>query len=252
MNILKLERVSKRFGGLLAVEEVSLEVQKGSITGLIGPNGSGKSTLFNVVSGYFKPDGGRIIFNGSEIAGLSAHEIFNKGVYRTFQSPQIVPGISLLENMLLAGRSQSGEGLFPAILKRGAWQKQERELIERAYEHLKFLSIEKHANESPSILSGGQLKLLEIGRALMSDASILLLDEPAAGVNPTLAADIFDFLERLRKERGITIFVIEHKMDLVLQRVDYVFVMNKGKLFFQGTPKEISEERSVIEVYLGV
>lgn len=243
--------MSKSFGGLLAVDDVSLEVQKGSITGLIGPNGSGKTTLFNVIAGSFKPDRGRVLLEDLDIAGMSPHEVFRRSLYRTFQSPQIAQSLSVLENMLLADPGRVGEGLFQSVLFRRKWHFAEEEMIERAYNHLKFLGVEKYANESPSILSGGQLKLLEVGRALMSEASLMLLDEPAAGVNPTLASKIFDLLEHLRKERGCTIFVIEHKVDLVFERVDYAFVMNKGTLFFSGTPEEIAKEQSVVDVYLG-
>jgi branched-chain amino acid transport system ATP-binding protein len=153
--------------------------------------------------------------------------------------------------MLLADPLRSGEGLFESIISMRKWRAREEELIEKAYEHLRFLSIDQYANESPSILSGGQLKLLEIGRALMSDASILLLDEPAAGVAPTLARKIFDFLDHLRNERGVTIFTIEHKVDIVFERAEHVFVMNKGKILFSGTPKEVSGNESVLIAYLG-
>ncbi len=233
------------------MDDVSLEVEAGSITGLIGPNGSGKTTLFNVIAGSFKPDNGRVLLGNLDIVGMSPHQIFRKRLYRTFQSPQTAPSLSVLENVLLADPGRAGEGLFQSILSRRKWRLAEEKMIERAFDHLKFLGIEKYANESPSILSGGQLKLLEVGRALMSEASLMLLDEPAAGVNPTLASKIFDLLEHLRKERNSTIFVIEHKVDLVFERVDYAFVMNKGKLFFSGTPDEIAKEQSVVDVYLG-
>lgn len=251
MGILELKGVSKSFGGLAAVNDLAIDVDDESMCGLIGPNGSGKTTLFNVISGFHKPDSGHVIFRGIDITGLPPHEIFQRGIYRTFQSPQIVPRLSVLENVLLAGRGQAGEGLLLAFLKRKEWRETESRLIERAYENLKFLGIEKAANKSPWTLSGGQLKLLEVARALMSDAELLLLDEPAAGVNPTLAANILDFFEHVRKERGATVFVIEHKMELLLRRVSHVFVMNKGSLLFQGSPKEVAEERSVIEAYLG-
>ena len=248
---MKLEHVSKSFGGLLAVDNVSLEVAAESITGLIGPNGSGKTTLFNLIAGSFRPDGGRILLSGSDITGFSAHNVFRRGLYRTFQSPQIAPTLTVLENMLIADPSREGEGLWTSLFYRKRWHRAEEEMIERAQDHLAFLGIEQYANDSPTILSGGQLKLLEIGRALMSEAAILLLDEPAAGVNPTLAAKIFDFLDHLRKENGVTIFVIEHKVDLVFERVDSAYVMNKGRLFFSGTPEQIGKEQSVVDVYLG-
>jgi branched-chain amino acid transport system ATP-binding protein len=226
-------------------------VESKSITGLIGPNGSGKTTLFNIISGALRPNSGKVSFKGSDITGLAPHDVFRKGIYRTFQSPQIIPSLTVLENMLLADPHRSGEGLFESLIKRAKWKAREQELVEKAYFHLKFLNIDQHANESPSILSGGQLKLLEIGRALMSDAQILLLDEPAAGVNPSLARKIFDFLDKLREEYGITIFVIEHKVDIVFERTDKVFVMNKGKLLFAGTPEQVSGSQLVINAYLG-
>jgi branched-chain amino acid transport system ATP-binding protein len=249
--ILKLEHVTKGFGGLLAVDDVSLEVKKNGITGLIGPNGSGKTTLFNLISGSLKPDAGKIFFENSAITGLAPHKIFRRGIYRTFQSPQIIASLTIIENMLLADPSRNGEGLFESIVGRRRWKATEKKLIGVAYEHLRFLELDKYANESPAILSGGQLKLLEIGRALMSNATILLLDEPAAGVAPSLALKIFDFLDHLRNERGVTIFVIEHKVDIVFERVDNVFVLNKGKLLASGTPKDIAANEIVIDAYLG-
>jgi branched-chain amino acid transport system ATP-binding protein len=235
----------------LAVDGVSLQVERESVTGLIGPNGSGKTTLFNLIAGLLKADNGKILLGNSDITGLAPHEVFRKGIYRTFQSPQIVPNLSVLENMLLANSLRAGERLFESILRRRTWRSQETKLIEKAYEYLRFLNLDEYANETPSVLSGGQLKLLEIGRAFMSEAPILLLDEPAAGVNPTLARKIFDFLEHLRRERGVTIFVIEHKVDVVFERTDHVFVMNKGRLLFSGTPQEVAANQSVIDAYLG-
>lgn len=251
MKSLELKGISKSFGGLVAVNDLAIDLEDESMCGLIGPNGSGKTTLFNVISGFLKPDKGSVIFNGMNITGLTPHEIFRRGIYRTFQSPQIVSRLSVLENVLLASRGQVGEELLAAFMKRKEWHEKETQLIEKAYENLRFLGIERAANESPGTLSGGQLKLLEVARALMSDAELLLLDEPAAGVNPTLAANILDFLEHVRKDRGATVFVIEHKMELLLSRVSHVFVMNKGRLLFQGSPKEITEEPAVVEAYLG-
>jgi len=234
------------------VDDVSLDVQQGTITALIGPNGSGKTTLFNVISGWYLPDLGDIRLFGSGVVGLAPHQVFGMGLYRTFQSPHILPSLSVLENLLIADRRRIGEGSFDSVFRRGVWRRHEDQIIERAYEYLKLLGLENHANEPPTILSGGQLKLLELGRALMSEARVLLLDEPAAGVNPTLAAKVFDFLEHMRRELGVTLFVIEHKMELVLERVDYVFVMNKGRVFFSGTPDAVREEHSVVDIYLGV
>ncbi len=174
MKSLELKGISKSFGGLVAVNNLEIDLEDESMCGLIGPNGSGKTTLFNVISGFVKPDKGQVVFNGLDITGLRPHEIFQRGIYRTFQSPQIVPRLSVLENVLLAGRGQVGEGLLPAVLKRKQWHEKEAQLIERAYENLRFLNIEKAANESPETLSGGQLKLLEVARALMSDAELVI------------------------------------------------------------------------------
>jgi len=251
VKLLELKRVSKSFGGLVAVDDLEIDIEGGSMCGLIGPNGSGKTTLFNVISGFLKPDKGSVIFNGKDITGFAPHEVFESGVYRTFQSPQIVPRLSVIENVLMAARDQLGEGLSSAFIKRKEWCEKESQLIERAYGHLKFLGIDKCANASPGALSGGQLKLLEVARALMSDSKLLLLDEPAAGVNPVLAANILDLLEHIRREKGATVFVIEHKMELLLRRVSHVFVMNKGTLLFEGSPQEVAEEPTVVEAYLG-
>jgi len=232
------------------VNGVSLEVEEKSITMLIGPNGSGKTTFINLVNGVYKPDKGRIFFNGREITGLPPHEVFKLGIARTFQIPQPFRKLTVLENLLAAYPRNPGE-TFLNVLRRRWWRRVEEETSEKAFRILTLLNLDHLWDQEASKLSGGQMKLLEIGRALMADAKLLVMDEPVAGVNPTLAHEIFKTLRELRDRLGITLFLVEHRLDIALQYTDYVYVMANGSIISGGEPKQVMMDPQVIEAYLG-
>jgi len=248
--MLQTDRLIKRFGGLIAVNEVSLGVEKGSITLLIGPNGCGKTTFVNTVTGYYKPDGGRVFFQGEEITGLPLHKTYEKGLVRTFQIPSPFLKLSVLENLLVAARGHPGE-LFTRHILRSSWKRFEDEAVERAFEIMRVLGLEDHWDKEPASLDAGALKLIEIGRALMSGAKMVVLDEPIAGVNPRLAHDIFSYIVRLRDSMGLTFLIIEHRLDIALKYVDFVYAMHQGKIIATGTPEEIARNERVRMVYVG-
>ncbi len=249
--ILTIDEVTKFFGGVRAVDGCSLSVAEGSITGLIGPNGAGKTTLFNIITGFLKPTSGRILFRGERIDGLVPHQIFHKGVLRTFQIPHELKSMTVLENLMLVPPGQSGERIwnpwfFPLRVGR-----QEEANFAKAQEVLAFIELGHLRDEYAANLSGGQKKLLELARTLMCDAKLILLDEPGAGVNRVLMKKLVADIERLRREIGITFFVIEHDMDLITQLCDTVIVMSEGKTLAQGTAEEIKRDERVLEAYLG-
>ena len=248
-TILKTENLVKSFGGLRAVNGVSMNVQERTLTILIGPNGSGKTTLINLITGVYKPDHGRIIFDGKDITGLPPHEIFKLGIARTFQIPQPFRKLTVLENLLVC-YNNPGEG-FVSALRRRAWMKFEEEAVEKAFKLLKLLNLDHLWDQEAGKLSGGQMKLLEIGRALMADAKLLVMDEPVAGVNPVLAHEIFKTLVRLRDQLGITLFLVEHRLDIALQYTDEVYVMASGSIISKGKPEMVIADPQVIDAYLG-
>ena len=248
--LLVVEEVSKRFAGVLAVDGASFTVARGSITALIGPNGAGKSTLFNVVTGFERGDGGEVRLNGRSVYGASPHAIARKGLVRTFQLTKALSVMSVLDNMLLAAPDNPGERLLLSVL-RPAWRRAERSARERALEALEVFGLADKAHEYAGTLSGGQRKLLELARALMLEPQILLLDEPLAGVNPTLGRALLEHIEALRAERGLTILLVEHDMEVVMRHSDVVVVMAEGRVVVIGTPEEIRRDPRVIEAYLG-
>jgi len=317
-NILSIRKVTKSFGNLRAIDGVTLDVAERKISILIGPNGSGKTTLVNVVSGLYKPDSGRIFFQGREATGLPSYRLYNTGLARTFQIPALFWNLTVLENLLVAGKDNPGESLFrsvrivgfrsrkdfaaPWIDTRAGWRVihgllslnnlvqhrgvtrklfRERALVSflssllklslspwRRFFTLEWREAEKHSTEKAArilgllglssmwnqptyLLSGGQMKLVEIGRALMSDAKLLLLDEPVSGVNPTLAHEIFSRILKLRDELGITFFIVEHRLDIALKYVDYMFAMALGRLIASGKPDDVMRNKEVIDSYLG-
>ncbi|MBW2031443.1 MAG: ABC transporter ATP-binding protein [Deltaproteobacteria bacterium] len=249
--MLEVRNVDKSFGGLMAVFDCSLEVRKGSITGLIGPNGAGKTTLFNVITGYYKPDRGQIRFQGEDIGGLAPHRIFHKRIYRTFQITREFPHMTVLENLMLIPEGQMGERVWNTWFRMKAVQEQERAIQERALEVLEFVELIALKNEYAGSLSGGQKKLLELAKTLMAEPELVLLDEPGAGVNPTLMRKLIQNIERLREEKGITFFLIEHDMDLVMTLCNPVIVMSEGRKLAEGTPEEIKRDERVLAAYLG-
>jgi len=250
MKILELKNISKYFGGIRAVDNVSLKVDEGSITGLIGPNGSGKSTLFHVIMGILKQDRGEIFFMGNRIDDLPPYDRFRKGLVMTFQNPRLFHGMTVLENSLVPPKNQLGERIWWAPFK-FKWIAQELGFAKKAYKILDFLNISRISQNFTSNISGGQMKLSEISRALMAEPKMLLLDEPAAGVAPKLARDIFKHIVELRNEYGLTFFIIEHRLEILFDYVDWIYVMHRGKIISSGRPDNIVKDSSVLEAYLG-
>ncbi len=249
-NILSLEKLKKTFGSLVAIDGVSLDVARRRISILIGPNGSGKTTLINVASGVYKPDSGQVRFDQSDVTGYSPHKLYRMGMGRTFQIPSLFWKLTVLENLLVADKGNPGERLLGSLL-RTSWRRHETEATEKASRILELMGLSQLWNRPAYNLSGGQLKLVEIGRALMSDARLLLLDEPVSGVNPTLAHEIFARILKLRDELGITFFIVEHRLDIALRYVDDIFAMALGKIIASGSPDEVMNNPKVIEAYLG-
>jgi branched-chain amino acid transport system ATP-binding protein len=250
-TIIDVQNVSKRFGNLLAVERCSLRVEKGSITGLIGPNGAGKTTMFNMVAGAFAPTSGRILLDGKDVTGLPAHELFSRGLLRTFQIAQEFSNMTALENLMMVPANQSGENVINAFFRRGRVKREEHGTRGQAEEVMQLLRLTHVKNERAGNLSGGQKKLLELGRVMMTEPRVVLLDEIAAGVNRTLLNDLAAAVERLNKENGLTFFVIEHDMDLIARLCDPVIVMAAGSVMMQGPMAEIRRHEGVIEAYFG-
>jgi branched-chain amino acid transport system ATP-binding protein len=249
--MLEIKNVHKSFGGLKAVDGCTLEVQKGSITGLIGPNGAGKTTLFNVITGHYKPEQGNILFKDQEIAGLAPHQIFEKKIYRTFQITREFSQMTVLENLMLMPDRQIGERIWNTWFKPSGIKKQEYENKGKALEVLEFVELIDLKDEYAGSLSGGQKKLLELARSMMADPEIVLLDEPGAGINPTLMKKLISNIQTLCTQKGITFFLIEHDMDLVMNLCDPVIVMSEGKKLAEGTADEIKGNEQVLEAYLG-
>jgi branched-chain amino acid transport system ATP-binding protein len=244
---LETQNLAKSFGGLRALDGVSIDVAKGSITLVIGPNGSGKTTLINVVTGFLPADQGRVFFEGRDVTNLPAHEIFKLGMVRTFQTSQPLKKLTLIENLLIGGSTEE-EGIFNSLT--GGWMKTEEELVEKASSILRFLGLMHLWQEPAQNLSGGQLRLLEIGRALMAEAKLIIMDEPIAGVAPELSHTVLKKLRELAA-RGVSFLLVEHRLDIVLDYVDWVYVMSNGRIIAEGRGAEILSNPEVVEVYLG-
>ncbi len=249
--MIRVENLHKHFGGFHAVDGASLEIREGSITGLIGPNGAGKTTLFNVIAGVLPPTSGKVYMAGEDITGLAPHELFQKGLLRTFQIAHEFHTMTVLENLMMVPPRQSGEDLWNAWFHRKQVRLEEEEIRRRAHEVLEFLTIDHLAEQKAGQVSGGQKKLLELGRTMMTDAKVVFLDEVGAGVNRTLLNTIADAIVRLNKERGYTFVVIEHDMDFIGRICDPVICMAEGKVLAEGTLDEIKANEAVIEAYLG-
>ncbi len=249
--ILVVDRLEKRFGGNRAVDGASFTVERGSITGLIGPNGAGKTTCFNCIAGALKPDGGRVLFDGQDVTGLPPHRIFQRGVVRTFQIPQELGGMTVLENVMLVARDHPGERFLEVCLRPWRARARERQVRDEAIEILRQVALDHLALEPAGNLSGGQRKLLELARALMGQPRMLLLDEPSAGVNPTLAQRLVEDIRAIQQKRGVSILVIGHDMDVVARLCDTLVVMTSGRVLVEGPPDEVLNNAEVQEAYLG-
>ena len=250
-NILEITNLSKYFGGLAAVSDCSLKIKKGSITGIIGPNGSGKTTLFNLIAGNLKSSKGKVLFNNEDVTNVPSYELFSKGILRTFQIAHEFSNLTVLENLMMVPGNQSGENLMTALLKPKLVEKEEEKIKEKAFEVIEFLNLKHLSNELAGNLSGGQKKLLELGRTMMVDAKLVLLDEVGAGVNRTLLKDLGTAILRLNKEKGYTFCMIEHDMDFISRMCNPVIVMSDGSVLFEGTSEEVKKNERVIESYLG-
>ena len=250
-NILQINNLSKFFGGLAAVSNCSLKIKKGSITGIIGPNGSGKTTLFNLIAGNLESSQGTVLFNNEDITNIPSYELFSKGVLRTFQIAHEFTNLTVLENLMMVPGKQSGENLVNALFKTGIVKKEEAKVKEKALEVIDFLNLKHLSNELAGNLSGGQKKLLELGRTMMVDAKLVLLDEVGAGVNRTLLKEIGSAILRLNKEKGYTFCMIEHDMEFISRLCNPVIVMAEGSVLVEGTSDEVKKNEQVIESYLG-
>ena len=250
-NILEINGLTKTFGGLTAVSDCSLKVKKGSITGIIGPNGSGKTTLFNLIAGNLKTSEGTVMFNDENITDVPSYELFSKGLLRTFQIAHEFTNLSVLENLMMVPGNQSGEKLVNVMLRPQLVKSEEEQIKNKAKEVVEFLNLGHLSNELAGNLSGGQKKLLELGRTMMVDAKLVLLDEVGAGVNRTLLKDLGTAIEKLNKEKGYTFCMIEHDMDFISRLCDPVIVMAEGSVLFEGSVEDAKKDEKVIESYLG-
>ena len=249
-ELLRIEEVRKSFGSLRALDGVSFGVDEKQVHILIGPNGSGKTTLINVVSGFYRPDSGRVTLGDKDITGLPPHKLYAMGISRTFQIPSLFTKLTIMENVLVAEKGNPGESFARSLFKR-SWMKKETEATERAFAILQLLGLDRVWDRQANTLSGGQMKLLELARALMSGANLIFLDEPISGVNPTLAHEIFGRILKLRDELGVTFLIVEHRLEIALSYVDAVTAMALGKVVAAGKPELVMADPKVIEAYLG-
>ena len=250
-NILQINGLSKYFGGLAAVSNCTLNIKRGSITGIIGPNGSGKTTLFNLIAGNLKPNEGKVLFNNNDITGVPSYDLFSRGILRTFQIAHEFTNLTVLENLMMVPGNQSGEKLINVLLGSKVIKSEEKSIKNKALEVAEFLNLKHLSNELAGNLSGGQKKLLELGRTMMVDARLVLLDEVGAGVNRTLLKELGTAILRLNKERDYTFCMIEHDMDFISRMCDPVIVMSEGSVLFEGNSDEVKKNEKVIDSYLG-
>ena len=250
--LLEVRDVARSFGGVRAVDGASLDVEAGSITSLIGPNGAGKSTLFNIVSGFLRADAGTVVFEGRRIDRLPPHRIARSGLVRTFQTARALARLTVLDNVVLAAPRQPGERLLRNVVGAGATRRREREAHARAHELLGLVRLDRHANELAATLSGGERKLLDFARTLMTEPRLVLLDEPMAGVNPVLRGDLLEHVVSLRESHGVTVLLVEHDLEVVMGISDRVVVMSNGAVIASGPPDGVRSDARVVDAYLGV
>jgi len=250
MGILLISDITKHFGGHTVLNGINMNLEEGQLYQLIGPNGSGKTTLINIISGMLKPDNGKIIFDGNDITRKGLYDTFKTGLVRTWQIPQPFNHLTTLENFVVSSGNNAGESFLMAPLK-SKWKDDEKKITDDALEIMEMVNLIKQQNTLSQNLSGGQQKLLELGRAMMSGAKMILMDEPIAGVNPTLAHEIFDKISKICKKQKITFLIVEHRLDIALQYADYIFAMNRGKIIAQGNPDDVIKHPEVVESYLG-
>lgn len=249
--MIAIEDVSKNFAGIQAVDRCSFEIETGQITGLIGPNGAGKTTLFNIIAGLIKPSSGQIRLDGEDVTGWPTHQLFHRGLVRTFQIPREFKRMTVLENLMLVPPGQMGENVLANWLRWGAVRRQEDQIRQKAEEVLEYLSLTQLRDTLAGNLSGGQKKLLELGRTMMTEAKVVLLDEPAAGVNRTLLGELAQVIQKLNQERGWTFCIIEHDLDLITTLCDHVVCMAQGRVLAQGTIAQLKQDPVVRQAYLG-
>ena len=248
--VLRVDDLQKSFGGLVATDHATFEVERGTITGLIGPNGAGKSTIFNLVSGFYEPDGGRVEVNGVDVTGTEPYEVAEHGLIRTFQTPRKLEGMTVREAMLVGPRKQPGESFVKLFTSPGEVAESESRNLADAERILEEFEIDHLATQPATDLSGGQMKLVELARAMLAEPEILLLDEPVAGVNPTLRNKLAEQIRRLNGQ-GTTFLLIEHDMEFVMSLADPVVVLDRGNVLMEGTPNEVQTDDRVVEAYLG-
>ncbi|OED44193.1 ABC transporter ATP-binding protein [Chromatiales bacterium (ex Bugula neritina AB1)] len=248
--VLRLEGISKRFGGFTAVDDVSFDLPAGAIGGLIGPNGAGKTTLFNTLAGMIQPDSGQVSLNGAPIHTLPPHRIFSAGLARTFQIPRPFREMTVLENVMTAPAGQAGEKFWNNLLRPGLVARQELALRDKAMSIIEFCDLARVSSDAAASLSGGQLKLLELARVLMSEPKLILLDEPAAGINPSLMVTLVDKITELNRQ-GYTFLIIEHNMDVVMSICEPIMVMAQGRLIYRGNAEDARQNTEVLDAYLG-
>jgi len=251
--LLEVDGLRKEFGGVVAVDGATFSVAEGSLTGLIGPNGAGKSTTFNCITGIHEPTGGRVTFDGQDITGLAPYTLANRGLVRTFQIARELSEMTVLENVMLAPGGQVGESVVRSVTPglRGDVIRDEEKVRDRAWETLEFFEIDHLAHENAGNLSGGQRKLLEMARVLMTDPEMILLDEPLAGVNPTLEEKLLERIHELRREQGLTFLLVEHDMDVIMNNCEHIIVMHQGSVLAEGDAETIKSDERVLEAYLG-
>lgn len=249
-TVLRVDDLQKSFGALVATDHATFEVERGTITGLIGPNGAGKSTIFNLVSGFYEPDGGRVEVNGSDVTGMEPYEVAERGLIRTFQTPRKLEGMTVREAMLVGPRKQLGESFVKLFTSPGEVGESESRNLAEAERILEEFEIDHLATQPATQISGGQMKLVELARAMLAEPEILLLDEPAAGVNPTLRNKLVEQIRRLN-EQGTTFLLIEHDMEFVMKLADPVIVLDQGSVLMEGPPHRVQSDTRVIDAYLG-